>query len=297
MKSKSLIFLLVFSFSVITDAKQPISSESIKSKALSQLESDLDEAEETISKALELYPDDPEVYFICGRIMGRQAEDAFLAALSYANKSLNCLKKAVDLAQDNVRYRRGLLNFYIGAPSIAGGDVELAWTQVQKIYELDEKEGTKAEIKYLQGTEQEKALEARLLEMQADFPNDPEINLRLGLVAQEDERYEEAFTAFTAATQSPDNSTHYLNALYQLGRNAVFSNAHLQEGINGLLAYVEKFDENKNIPPVEWAFLRLAQLYDLLLKQEQVTHYSALAAKSDDRELHRALRKLQEKRG
>ena len=94
---------------------------------------DADDAETLIEQALATSPDDAELQFWCGRVMGVQAQQAFLSALSYAKRSLACFQQAVALAPDKVDYRIGLMRFYLGAPSFAGVVPELAWFLVDAI--------------------------------------------------------------------------------------------------------------------------------------------------------------------
>lgn len=158
-------------------------------KAIEAINSDLDEVENYIEKALELSPNGSKINFVCGRIMGKQAGDSTIFALSYAGKTLVCPKDAVKNAPANIVYRKALLNFYLGAPSIAGGDTELALQQVHKITELDRLQGALAEIKYLRDTQLAELLLRRFKAFSRDFPNDSEIHFKYGLHLQEQKWY------------------------------------------------------------------------------------------------------------
>jgi hypothetical protein len=46
---------------------------------------------------------------------------------------VNSFSKAVDLEPDSVEYLEGLMQFHISAPGIAGGDVDIAKAQIEKI--------------------------------------------------------------------------------------------------------------------------------------------------------------------
>ncbi|MFC4281503.1 tetratricopeptide repeat protein [Thalassotalea piscium] len=208
-------------------------------KSLYYLDRDLDKAEDIIVKALEEAPEDAEVNFVCGRIMGKQAENTIIYALSYAKKSLSCLRKAVKLEPSEIRYKLGLLNFYLGAPSIAGGDVNLAHEQVAAISTVDEMQGAKAKVKFLMATEQNKKLKAYLMSARKKYPDDAEFHFRSGLLSQQNKMYEQAYEAFKAAIQTHEASSHYLNAMYQLGRNAVLSNLYIEEGAEMLQIYIK----------------------------------------------------------
>jgi tetratricopeptide (TPR) repeat protein len=87
------------------------------------MDTDLDEAEAWIEKALKANLKDAEAHYVRGAIMGRQASGSIFSALSYAEKSVNSFTKAVELQPDSIKYRKGLMQFHTGAPSIAGGDL------------------------------------------------------------------------------------------------------------------------------------------------------------------------------
>lgn len=291
-----LLFVISFSFSIYNF--YVCASDDFNSflrQASDYLNRDIDKAELMIEKALELEPENSNANFLCGRIMGRQAENAILSALSYAKKSLFCLQKAVELKPDEVNFRVGLMKFYLGVPSIAGGDDDLALEQVKAIHLLEPIEGAKAEITYLRETKQDDVLKTKLKNWVSQYPKVNEFHFRLGLIYQEEKLFTEAFKAFKHGAESKGEQVYYLNSLYQIGRNAVFSQMFIQEGIDSLLVFVEKSSNNDDIPSKEWAALRLAQLYSLLKNSEKVSEYKELASKSPDRTLHKALRKIPKK--
>lgn len=286
-----LIFLLNLCTPTFTlQAADDVST--LLNQASHHLNNDLNKAETVIEKALRLTPNNPEVNFLCGRIMGRKADTAFFTALSYANKSLSCLKKAVDLKPEQVRYRMGLLNFYLGAPAIAGGDIQLALQEINTISQLDPIQGAKAEITYYRKTEQKQLLKEKLIKWIKKYPENNEFYFRLGLMLQDEKEYTRAFDAFKKAANYQDEQIYYLNSLYQIGRNAVFSHLFIQQGIDALTVFIAQSRGQEDVPSHEWAALRLAQLYHLLGNNEMVNQYTQQAGKSRDRNLHKALNKL-----
>ena len=283
------------------------------------IETDIDRAETLVETLLEDAPANPEAHFLCGRIMGRQASDAIFSALKYAGKSLDCFKAAVRLAPTNVRYRQGLLRFYLGAPAIAGGSEALAREQVETIRQISPVEGAKAELVLLASTAEPEEVSARLAELREHYPNVADFHFRHGLQLQEQNQYDAAYDAFVEALSAAEKTlvanrsgapeeisdgnvadaeyarNDYLNALYQIGRNAVFSQAHIEHGVSALREYVADIDNTEvptDAPPQTWGYLRLAQLYSLQGETEKMTTNLAQAEKSDDEALHDAARKL-----
>ena len=254
----------------------------------------LDKAEALIVSALKSDPDNAELQFLCGRIMGRQAENAFISALSYAKKSLNCLTTSVTLAPTNIDYRMGLIRFYLGAPAIAGGDKKLAEKQVNDIYQLSELDGVKAKMLYLTTLEKNDEYVTVLQQALAQFPQYSEFHYRLGLQYQQQKNFNDAHNSFlkAAAYAGESDANYLLNALYQLGRNAVFSEMELERGVEALEQFIAIGPTSTKVPPLEWAHLRLAQLAKLRQKPLLMEYHLEQALSSDDKELHRMVRQL-----
>ncbi|MDX1676955.1 hypothetical protein [Arsukibacterium sp.] len=256
---------------------------------------DLDLAEKLIGKALALYPENAEVQFICGRIMGQQAGDAIFSALSYAKKSLRCLKHAVALQPDNTDYRRGLMSFYLNAPGIAGGDKQLAWQEVEQIALSDALQGKLAELSFYRQTEQQQKYRKLLAQCRSDYPGQAEFHYRHGLLLQQEQQFAPAFDAFYAATSaSQDNDGIYVfNAWYQIGRTALFSQQRIADGIYALNHFIAKAPVSADLPDLTWAHLRLAQLHKLNGNAAQMLQHLNEANQSNDKELKREISRLQ----
>ena len=249
---------------------------------------DIDDAEEKIEEALELAPKRADVHFLCGQVMGIQASQSIFSALSYAGKSLDCFKQAALLEPQNTDYKYGLMMFYLGAPGIAGGDTELAWQQVNDIAALDERVGMRAKLNYYRQTDDDKAYTQTMTSAQQRYPDHAEFYYQYGLELQQQEQYEQALAQFTQATNAAidDEEAHFkLSALYQIGRNAVFSKQSVQQGIEALLAYVEAVPADTGLPSAHWAHFRLAQLYRLTSATDAVKQHLKLAADTDDKQL------------
>ncbi|WP_100641402.1 tetratricopeptide repeat protein [Alteromonas facilis] len=270
-------------------------------RAREAIDEDLDSAENIITKLLKSKPDHPEVNFLCGRIMGKQAEESVIWALSYASKSLSCLKTAVKLSPHDIRYRLGLMHYYIGAPSIVGGSEKLGLEQISEISKLDPIAGAKAQVSFLSALSRDDELSKRLNKFRSDYSDVPDFHYRHGLLLQKHQQYENAYQAFKQAVDTyktsafvqgkvPNNnqneSVTYLNALYQIGRNAVFSKKYLEEGTVALTLFIQLQNISSNeIPPIEWAYFRLAQLYKLSSLEYKTEIYLNKAKTTDDPEL------------
>lgn len=296
MQLKSIFLLLILTTGATRSAEAAATDIPAElQQAKIAMRTDLDLAEEYIEKALALAPDNAEVQFICGRIMGQQAENAFILALSYAKKSLGCLKQAVSLQSDNVAYRTGLMSFYLGAPGIAGGDEQLAWQQVEQIAKLDALQGALASLRFYRQTEQKEKYQQLLEQSRASYPQQAEFHYRYGLLLQENQQFPAAFDAFYAATKaSQDNAGIYaFNAWYQIGRTALFSQQQLEDGIHGLNHFITHAPSSDDLPEKLWAHFRLAQLHKLNGNNALMQQHLNYANQNNDKELQREIRRLQ----
>ncbi|MDF2179488.1 hypothetical protein P2G88_14635 [Aliiglaciecola sp. CAU 1673] len=259
---------------------------------------DLDKAEDLIEQAMKLAPEDPQIHFVRGQVMGRQASNSILSAFSYAKKSLQSFQRAVELSPDTVEYRQGLMGFYLQAPGIAGGDPKLAFEQVEVIKQLDAMAGVFAELDYLAATDNEQAYKDLMLKAQSDYAQRPEVHFKAGMALVQKEIFTDAMAQFkqaiTKETVDEDAIRARLNALYQLGRSAVLSETGLQDGIAALDEYLAWEGKTfRGLPSKDWANFRRANLYQLLNQKQQAKDiYLALSKVADEDLAGRSKKKL-----
>jgi tetratricopeptide (TPR) repeat protein len=260
---------------------------------------DLDDAEDWIEKALNVNANDAEAHYVRGAIMGRQASGSIFSALSYAEKSVNSFTKAVELEPDSIKYRKGLMQFHTNAPGIAGGDLDIAKIQVDKIKQLDPKVGLEAEINYELSQGNDALADTLLQQAKQTYKDIPDFFFQAGMHQQRKENYQQAFIELTQAASkeamTEDSVKAKFNALYQLGRTAVLSESNIAAGIEALQDYIENAPDLDNMSPKPWAEFRLANLLALnSQKPEAKTIYLRLA-KTDNKELAKQAKKAAKK--
>jgi len=229
---------------------------------------DIDQAEEQIERAIEHAPDYAPAYFERGAIMGAQAGQSFFSALGYAKKSRQSFARAVELEPNNIKYRDGLMKFYLMAPGIAGGDSDLAWQQVEAIQQLDAHAGLIAELDYLRMNADQDEFEARLVTALNSEQVSAELYFLAGLNAQQQQAAEQAMDYFQQAidreARAEKEQNARLQAMYHLGRTAAvrdrLAQARYEQGAEALQNYLAKVANAPELPSAEWATLRLAQL-------------------------------------
>tara|TARA_R110002167_G_scaffold26720_2_gene91842 strand:- start:2047 stop:3036 length:990 start_codon:yes stop_codon:yes gene_type:complete len=263
------------------------------------MDSDLDEAEEWIEKAIEVKSDDAEIHYVRGAIMGRQASGSIFSALSYAGKSVDSFTKAVELEPDSIKYRKGLMQFHTSAPSIAGGDLDIAKVQVEKIKLLDPKAGLEAEINYELSQDNDALAEDLLRQAKQTYKDIPEFFFQSGMYQQQQENFQAAFQEFTLAiSKNADTeesvAAKYL-AMYQLGKTSVLGETNIEAGIKALQQYISEAPDLDGMSPKPWAEFRLANLMALNAQKSEAKAIYLRLAKTDNEELSKQAKKAAKK--
>lgn len=242
---------------------------------------DLDDAEEAAEDLLEAYPHNHRAYMMHASVMGAQAGESIFSALGYAKKARKSLEKAIEVAPEEIETYQALFQYHLFVPSIAGGDMDTAKSLVKQISSLDPNEGLFAEARYLladdkseQGIAILKALaekpetriEARYVlgdhYMNAEAYQlavetlQPLLGIQLETVSEDDEPARETYS---------DNRFNQLYGFYRLGQSAVQSGEFTESGIQALETYLTEMPaadiDTQGLPSLNWANLRLAELY------------------------------------
>ena len=243
----------------------------------------MDEAEETADEAIQAFPNNAELHYLRGVIMGNQAQSSIFSALSYAEKSLNSFAKATQLAPDKIKYRKALMSFYLAAPTIAGGDEKLALEQLTAIQQADPLEGASSQVAFYQMTDEPKKAITVLEKAITDYPNEISFIFRLAVLHAQQEDYELAMPLFQTAAgmASPEfsidpetgnphdiyqrNQSAKMNALYQVGRTAVVTKQNTSLGLAAMGKLQAEAENTQltadNLPDMEWAKARIAELH------------------------------------
>lgn len=267
---------------------------------ISAKQNNFDDAENFIKKALILAPKNAFIQNLSGKIYGNIAQNASIfSALGYAKKCLKGFRTAVKISPKNIDYQQALLSFYLSAPSIAGGDEELAMVHAQAINKLDSKQGYIAIGEVFNATKNKKALAQHLSNTPEGIKRDPEVLLSKGFIYQQQENYQQALINFKQATEYSKNAkdkeslTIKFQALYQLGKTSDVSAKQIDDGIAALTSFIKQAPKNKQLASKEWAQFRLG---NLMAKQGDKNKakqlYQLVAKNTDDKQLKKKIKKL-----
>jgi len=284
----------LFERSLKSDPKSVISLQYLAKIAIK--DSEFDDAEDFILRAQEIAPKNASVQYDVAQIMGRQAqESSIFSAPGYAKKTLKAYEQAVQLEPSNINYRQGLIAFYLQAPSIVGGDKELALEQAIAIETLDPVKGFIALVDVYQTTEENTKLETLYSTIDSKFPESGGLFYRRGLYYQSAKKYSKALVDFqkahAAKPQNEDDLTAYA-ALYQIGRNSVLSGKDIDNGIKALQDYLVNAPSDPILPGADWTKYRLG----LLLsnkgdKQNAAKLFKQAKSETKDKRLLKLLKK------
>ena len=262
---------------------------------------DLDEAEEYINKTIDLNPLDANVQFTYAEIMAKQAEEASLFTMaSYVKKVKKSFMMAVELAPENIEYRRALIKFHTNAPGMLGGDINEALKHAQALKKVDTLSGTGALIHVLGKMGNDEKFTEELNFALLNFVDEPELYYQLGLYYQEQENFNEAFVNFRKAAHMVTTSDKQRNAryraLFQIGRTSLLSNSSYDEGVKAMTQYFQEAVITSSMPSKSWAKYRLANLIEAQGDQSQARQlYKELIQDSANKDIQKKAKKRMKK--
>lgn len=243
-------------------------------------------------------PDDADAQYWLGASAGSLAANVSLfRAAGYARKTRRAFLRAIELDPEHVAAHQGLISYYLQAPGMLGGDKDEAIALSERLSAFAPVDGKLQQAAIYDEINEPERARAVLKELAQSHPADPRALLRLGFYYQSDEDYELAYQSFAGATKAGGDGDDARNArrgaLYQLGRNAVFSGVHIDAGIRALDEYAALTDLDDSLPGVDWALFRRGQLQRLAGNDAAARQSFAQAGeRTDDGNLKRELKKV-----
>lgn len=295
-----------------TIPKTQYTKEHYKLHVFALAEEDLDDAEEMIDEAIKAFPKSVALHMTRASIMGAQAGQSIFSALGYAEKALESLEIAASLEPDNPETQYALMMFHTNAPSIAGGDLEVALTQAKKVAALDPEKGVVAMYYYHRADDKKDEAIASVVQAKSNFADSSIIQNVIASHYSREEDYAQAIAEYNVLTaidlpaldeSDKDSIETYedavrrkLNAHYQLARLANESNSNVEMGIEHMRYFIanidQKYVKKNQLPSLDWANMRLAELYVLAKNKEKATEAFARVDVASDKDLKKPVKKL-----
>jgi tetratricopeptide (TPR) repeat protein len=252
---------------------------------------DIKPAVKWLKKAVKLDESQPQYYYWLGNACGVRAQNASIFKVpGYAKAVKKNFEKVLELDPDHLDARFGLVQFYVQAPGIVGGDKDKARLHAEEIKKRDAALGHQAFGMVYQAEEEYDKAEQEYLAAIEEQPDSVEVRYFLGFFYQQTEQGEKAVETFSNIYERhPDE----LDALYQVGRTGAFLGVHLDEAAEALLLYLVSEPGSDN-PSIAWAHYRLGMVYEhAALPDSAKIHYqAALESNPDHKEAKKALKKL-----
>lgn len=283
----------------IVKALEPIPSKTPKQYNVlisALMNTDLDDAEDMAAQFVDDHKDNYRAYHMQANVMGAQAMDSVFSALGYAKKAKASLQKAIEVAPDEIEVYQALMQFYIVAPSIAGGDIDEAKKLADKITQMDVLEGKFATATIYAADDKAAQAKAMLIELSEQPEFETRARYELGQLHINEEEYDDAIAALTPLLNTNVVKAHkadeqawdmyseskftQLYGTYRIGWVAVETSQYTKSGIDALNYYLSELEatdiDTHQLPSKNWANLRLAELF---LNADDVSMASSTLAK------------------
>jgi tetratricopeptide (TPR) repeat protein len=258
----------------------------------------LDEAEAYIHRTLKHAKNSDqqtlaEVQFWVGQIMEKQAEaSSIFSVLSYADSAHNAYLESIKLAVNNAKYRSALIEFYLDAPAIAGGDFSKAIEHSYILFKIDQKAGYLSLIACFDRNDNAQQAENLFQQALKRFPLAPELYQKRAFLYLKQKKYELALADFKSSVRisvkTDKERVVQLFSHYQLALLTLKTKKSLSDGMQALKFYIDNYISVEELytPPIVWAKFRLANIYELDGdKQQALSLYKEIKQTTDDKEL------------
>ncbi len=220
---------------------------------------DYQQASEEANKAVTLDDSKSDYHLLLGNCLSGLVDSAgVFKKMSLARQIKAEFERAVALNPQNIAAHTALVEFYIQAPSIAGGSLDKAVEQVRQISALDAAEGHYAmAVFYL---DQKKLAEAEQ-EYKAAIAADPKrakYYVQLAFLYISEKKDSEAPAVFKHALEVDPN---YLPGYFGVARSDLLSGQNLDEAERFFKKYVTRWPDEYD-PSLSNAHWRLGQVYE-----------------------------------
>jgi tetratricopeptide (TPR) repeat protein len=229
-------------------------------------------------KAVGLSPKNAQAHYWLGNALGsRIGQVGMLGKMSIAPKLHDAFEQAVKLDPSLSDARNSLIQFYLQAPSVAGGSVDKAKAQAAAMAKYDRATSLGAQARIAMH-EKNWAQAVKYGEAAMTLkPDDAKMRQQLIVLYQETKRWSDAYAAVKKwIAQSPNSN----NAYYQLGRLAAESGQYLPEGETALRTYL-KMPRDAEDPQPKNAHYRLGQVLAKVGRKDEARAAFQAALKLD----------------
>ncbi len=256
-----------------------------------------EESYEMLEQLSEDNKNNADVHYYFGRsaiVMAQKV--SIFSKLSYASDALEAWQQALALNPNHIDTLEGMIGFHIGAPSIAGGDIEQALKYSKTLITLEPEKGYANLAKVYWQKEQGDLAEKAIADGLAIVPDSGQLYFTQGIAysrqAEDNNKlWGKARLTLNKAAVNAKSDEEKQHALYQLGKVAVNSGEETQAGI----AALEQLLTLKSEQYQQWGKYRLAELYFNDKQPSKASEFIALVNYQDDDNLEDKVKSLAKK--
>ena len=198
-----------------------------------------------------------EAHYWLGVAYGEQAQRAnVLRQASLAGKTKREFERAVQLAPDHLEARSGLMQFYLVAPGVMGGDKGKAREQAREIQRRNAYRGGFALASIAARDKDWAGVAREYQQLTTQFPDSTAPWTALAAAHGQAGRWDDAFRTVDAMLRAHPTA---MVAQYAVGRTAAESGTQLDRGAAALERYLQH-TPRANEPSLANAHLRLGQI-------------------------------------
>ncbi len=235
-----------------------------------------------------------DIQYYFGRsaiVMAQQA--SLFSKLGYASDALDAWQQTLKLDPKHIKALDGLISFHVGAPSIAGGDIEQGLAYSKTLIEIDPEAGFANLAKVYWKKEQADLAQQAIADGLKLAPNSGRLYFTqaLGYMGQKNKQWSKVHHSLKKALTYAKSDKEKQNVLYQIGKVSAVSGEETKVGITALeqLIVLDSKDYSN------WAKLRLAQLYLDDGQAKQAMELVSAVNYDDDNNLEDEVKKLKKK--
>jgi tetratricopeptide (TPR) repeat protein len=212
-------------------------------------------ASEQYRKLVLIKPKNANFQYKYGGALGMKALSmSKLKALGIIGDVKDAFLKAVEFDPNHIEARWALVELYIKLPGLIGGSTKRALKYAEELENLSLVDGYLAKGYVFEQTNDSKKAEY-YYKLAIKEGGSVTCYQKLSDLYERENQPEKAIKNMEASYKHHIRNTSH----YQIGRIAVQYNVQLEKGEACLLKYIEDYSARDNVP-VEWAYVRLAQI-------------------------------------
>lgn len=250
-------------------------------------ENNVEAAVDQTEKAVELAPDNAECQYGYGAALGTKVRNAgVIKQMILAPKIRKAFQRAVELNPKHVQARLGLAQYYMMAPSIAGGDEQEAWKQIDEVVKLDEVQGRLTRAWFLEREKKNDDAEKEYRTLLSSKPKEWRIWKTYGYFEYRLQRYDKSIDCFEKYVELCPTTADS----YQSLAEALLKTGEIDRALNNLTLSLGI--DNNFVP----AIISLGEAYQAKgqKKEAKEAYQRALSVAQNDFYKEQAEKKLKE---